>query len=97
MRNRPAEALGYAESAVQKKPNLQEVQLALGRALSETGKLKEGIEHLELALQIGPGNLETHIALAEAYSMSGQKEAAQRERQLCLQMTKDSTTQVASP
>lgn len=97
MRNRPAEALPYAQTAAEKGPALPAAQLALGRALAETGNLAEGIEHLERARQMEPNNLETHVALARAYSRSGRKEDAQRERLLCLQMTKDETTQVAQP
>jgi tetratricopeptide (TPR) repeat protein len=97
MRNHPSDALPFAEKAARAEPALSAAQLALGRALAETGSPAEGIAHLERALQLEPNNLETHIALAKAYSLSGRKADAQRERQLCLQMTKDETTQVAQP
>ena len=97
MRNDPMEALPFARNAAAGGATLPAAQLALGRALAETGNPAEGIEHLERALQLEPNNLETHIALVKAYSLSGRKADAERERHLCLEMTKDETTQVAQP
>lgn len=87
MKNGAADALPYAQKAVDQKPALASAQLVLGRSLLETGDLKDGTEHLEKALQMEPDNLETHLALAKAYSKSGRKEDARRERILCLRMT----------
>jgi len=97
MRNDAGKALPFAQKAAEGAASLPAAQLALGRALAETGDPREGIEHLERALQLEPNNLETHIALAKAYSLSGRKADAQRERQLCLEMTKDENTPVARP
>jgi tetratricopeptide (TPR) repeat protein len=91
-----AGALPYAQKAAAQNPTMPGVQLVLGRSLSETGNLSDGIEHLENALQTEPSNLEIHIALATAYSKSGRKEDARRERLWCLQAA-DSGTQVAQP
>lgn len=97
MRNDASGALPFARKAAENGAALPAAELALGRALVETGNLQEGTEHLERALRLEPNNLETHIALAKAYSLSGRKADAERERQLCLEMTKDETTQVARP
>jgi len=90
MKNGAAEALPYAQKAVEEKPELPSAQLVLGRSLLETGDVKGGMEHLEKAQQLEPGNLETHLALAKAYSKSGRKEDARRERTLCLRLTSGS-------
>jgi tetratricopeptide (TPR) repeat protein len=97
LRNAAAEALPYAQKAVDKEPTLASAQLVLGRSLVETGDLKGGMEHLEKALQLEPGNLETHLALAKAYSKSGRKEDARRERILCLRLTSGNDTTIERP
>ena len=91
MKNDGAEALPHARKAVADDPSLPSAQLVLGRALTETGNARDGIEHLEKTMQIQPDNLEVHLALAKAYSKSGRKEDARRERLLCLEMTKNET------
>lgn len=96
MRNDFSTALAYAEKAVSEEPALPTAPLVLGRALVETGNLKDGIDLLEKELRREPGNLEIHFALAKAYSKSGRKEDARRERLLCLQMEKNARTQQAS-
>jgi tetratricopeptide (TPR) repeat protein len=88
LQNDGSEALPYARQAVAEDPALPSAQLVLGRALSETGDTKGGLEHLEKTVQLQPDNLEVHLALAKAYSKSGRKEDARRERLLCLEMTK---------
>ncbi len=70
MDNDGIDALPYAQSAVAHDPSLASAQLVLGRALTETGHPREGIEHLEKTIQTQPDNLEAHIALAKAYSKS---------------------------
>ncbi len=97
IRNNPSEALMYAQKVAAEEPAFPSAQLVLGRSLVETGDAKEGLLHLEKALELEPQNLETHIALAKAYSELGQKQDARRERLLCLQLTKDETTQSANP
>ena len=72
-------------------------QLALGRALVETGDVKSGIEHLEKELQVEPDNFEAHLALAKAYSKSGRAEDARRERLYCLQVAQNNPTQGGTP
>jgi tetratricopeptide (TPR) repeat protein len=97
LRNRPSEALPYAQQAAGKEPRLPSAQLVFGRSLMETGDLKGAMEHLQEALQLEPDNLETHLALAKAYSKSGRKEDARRERVLCLQLTKGTATAIERP
>ena len=89
LQNRPSDALPYAEHAVTHDPELPSGQLVLGRALTETGNARAGLEHLTRALARQPDNLEIHLALARAYSETGRKEDARRERLLCLEMTKN--------
>src|SRR5580692_865563 len=71
MQNDGATALTYARKAVAQDPALPSAQLVLGRALTETGDTKSGIEHLEATAQLQPDNLEVHLALAKAYSKFG--------------------------
>ena len=97
MRNRPADALPYARTAVGQQPQSAATQLVLGRSLMDTEDLTGGIQHLEEALKLEPDNLEVHIALAKAYSKSGRKEDARRERMLCLRLTEANATQLAHP
>jgi tetratricopeptide (TPR) repeat protein len=97
LQNDGAAALPYARTAVAQEPTLPSSQLVLGRALTETGDTKEGIEHLEKTLQLQPDNLEVHLALAKAYSKSGRKEDARRERLQCLEMTKNETASATHP
>lgn len=97
MRNRPADALPFARTAVGQQPHSAATQLVLGRSLMDTDDLNGGIQHLEEALKLEPDNLEVHIALAKAYSKSGRKDDARRERMLCLQLTEVNATQLAHP
>jgi len=89
--------LPYAQSAAAHDPSLPSAQLVLGRALTETGRPQEGIEHLEKTVQAQPDNLEAHLALAKAYSKLGRKEDARRERWLSLEMTKNDTAPITHP
>lgn len=89
MQNDGSTALPYARKAVTDDPKLPSAQLVLGRALTETGDAREGIEHLEKTLLWQPDNLEVHLALVKAYSKAGRKDDARRERLLCLEMTKN--------
>lgn len=97
MQNDGSTALPFARKAVTDDAGLPSAQLVLGRALTETGDAKEGIEHLEKTLQWQPDNLEVHLALAKAYSKAGRKEDARRERLLCLEMTKPEMTKNETP
>jgi tetratricopeptide (TPR) repeat protein len=96
LQNNPSDALPLAQSAVTDSPAIPGAQVVLGRALMETGDLKNGIDYLEKARQLEPDNLEVHLALAKAYSKSGRKDDARHERMLCLQLTHGGT-QAAHP
>jgi len=91
------EAKEHGAKAVALSPAMSSAQLVLGRSLVETGDLKNGVEHLQQALSTDPGNLEIHLALARAYSKSGLREDAQRERQQCLLITRESEPHAAQP
>ena len=95
MRSNPSEAEPYAQRAVKEDPQLPLAQLVLGRSLVETGDAKNGIERLQKALQFEPANIEIHLALVRGYSEAGLKEDARRERQFCLEATKDKVNQFA--
>jgi predicted Zn-dependent protease len=97
LQNDGSAALPYARKAVAEDPTLPSAQLVLGRALTEMGDTRGGIEHLENTVQLQPDNLEVHLALAKAYSKSGLKEDARRERLLCLEMTKNDTAPATHP
>jgi len=97
LRNDPAGALPYAEKAAAAAPASPSAQLVLGRALVETGRVKDGMGHLDKALELDPGNVEVHFALVRGYSELGRKEDAQRERLLCIEMTKSESTAVVHP
>jgi tetratricopeptide (TPR) repeat protein len=88
-------ALTFAKKAESAEPSSPAAQVVLGRALVETGDIKDGIGLLEKELKVEPDNLEVHFALAKAYSKSGRKEDALRERLLCFQMEKTATDQQA--
>ncbi len=82
-------ALTYAEKAESEEPASPAAQLVLGRALVETGDLKNGTELLERGSKLEPDNLEIHFALAKAYSKSGRSDDARSERLLCLELGKN--------
>jgi tetratricopeptide (TPR) repeat protein len=92
LRNQFPEALAHAEKALAEEPSLTLARLVQGRALVETGHLKDGLALLEKESQLEPDNLEIHLALAKAYSKSGRKEEARRERLLCFQIEKSEKT-----
>lgn len=92
-----AEAKVHGAKAATLSPGMSAAQLVLGRSMVETGDLKGGVEHLQQALEVDPGNLEIHLALVRAYSKSGLREDAQRERQQCLLITRESESHAAQP
>ena len=80
---RYADALKPAQSAYSADPDLHIAQIALGRALAETGDMKRGTELLTQALQRDPSDLEAHLGLASVYSRTGNREEEARERKIC--------------
>lgn len=91
-----ASALPYASRATHQEPTSAIAQFVYGRALVETGDLKQGIEHLQLAEKIDPANLEHHLALATAYSKASRLLDARRERQQSMQIARE-TSNIARP
>ena len=89
MEGKAGEALPYAKRIAEKRPEWPTSQLALGRALVDTGDVTTGLQHLEQALKLQPDNIEIHIALAKAFSKSGRDGDARRERELSLQMSQN--------
>jgi tetratricopeptide (TPR) repeat protein len=78
-----AEALTPAQAAYDAEPDLEIAQVALGRALSETGDKDRGSELLRKVAERDPGDLEAHLGLASIYSQSGNREEEARERKIC--------------
>jgi len=91
------EAQIHGAKAVALNPQITAGQLVLGRAMVETGDVANGVAHLQTALSMDPGNLEIHLALVRAYAKSGLREDAQRERQQCLLITRESESHAAQP
>jgi len=83
-----ADALQPAQIAYASDPNLHIAQIALGRALAETGDLKRGSELLNQAIQRDPSDLEAHLGLAAVYSRTGNREEEARERKICRDLAK---------
>jgi tetratricopeptide (TPR) repeat protein len=83
-----AEAKPEAEIALAAAPDMEMAQLALGRALADTGDVKRSTELLNKVLQKDPNNLEAHMGLADVYSRAGRREDAYRERMVCLSLAK---------
>ena len=82
------DALDPAKRAYEQAPEMEMAQLALGRALAETGDMKGGSELLNKVIAHDPKNLEAHLGLASIYSRSGDREEAERERKVCLELAK---------
>jgi tetratricopeptide (TPR) repeat protein len=83
-----AEALQPAQNAYAAEPGLEIAQVALGRALAETGDMKRGAELLNGVVQRDPDDLEAHLGLASIYSRSGNREDEARERKICRDLAK---------
>ena len=77
-----AQALPYAEQAVNLAPGLFAAHNALGRALFETGQTARAIAELEKAVQLAPESQHARANLAAAYVRSGRKAEADRERDI---------------
>jgi tetratricopeptide (TPR) repeat protein len=83
-----AEAKPEAEIVLAAAPDMEMAQIALGRALADTGDVKRTTELLNKVLQKDPENLEAHLGLADVYSRAGRREDAYRERMLCLSLAR---------
>ena len=65
---RYTEALPEAQRAYANAPDMEMVQLALGRSMGETGNIDGGVQMLEKVLKTDPDNLEAHIGLAALFA-----------------------------
>lgn len=83
-----SEAVAPAQRAYANAPDMEMAQLALGRALAETGDTKRGEELLNQVIQRDPNSLEAHLGLVSIYSQSGNREEAARERKVCRDLAK---------
>ena len=93
-----AGSLDDAAKASSEDPALAMGQLVYGRALVETGDIRDGLPHLENVVRSEPDNLEAHLTLAKVYSKLGRSEDARRERLLCLSLSQQQgATPIAAP
>ncbi|HLJ49596.1 MAG TPA: tetratricopeptide repeat protein [Bryobacteraceae bacterium] len=83
-------ALPVARQAAQDGPTCPMAQYTFGLILTETGDLKQAIEHLETAERLDPANVEFHMGLAGAYSRAGRHDDARRERRTSIALAKES-------
>ena len=82
----PAKGLAYAQQATAVLPESPASHALLGRILTETGALEDGLKELETARQLGPDEPQTRIALASTYAKMGRQEDAARERREFLRL-----------
>jgi tetratricopeptide (TPR) repeat protein len=82
------DALQPAQRAYDNAPDMEMAQLALGRALAETGDMKRGTDLLNQVIAHDPNNLEAHLGLVSIYSRSGNRDEAARERKVCRDLSK---------
>jgi tetratricopeptide (TPR) repeat protein len=83
-----AESRPEAELALAGAPDMEMAQIALGRALAETGDPDRAAEVLNQVLKRDPNDLEAHMGLAVMYARAGRREEAYRERMVCLGLEK---------
>lgn len=86
MEDQAAAALPEARTAASENATLPLAQIALGRALIDTGDPAAALPVLAAALRLDASSLEAHLELARAYGATGHGPEARRERLLCLQM-----------
>ena len=77
---RYVEARAAAEQALAEEPEMAMAQIALGRALGETGEYARGEEMLKKVRTKDPQNPEVRMGLISIYSHTGRTEEARRER-----------------
>ena len=80
------EGINALQRALALKGNLYEGRVTLGRALIQTGRPAEAIEHLQIAATLSPDNPEPHFQLAQAYRRLGRKAEAEAETEIVRQL-----------
>ncbi len=83
-----SDALQPAQRAYDAEPDTVTSQLALGRALAETGDAKRGGELLKKVIATDPKNMEAHLGLVSIYSRTGDRQGEAREREVCRELAK---------
>jgi tetratricopeptide (TPR) repeat protein len=78
--HRPADALSFAQRAVELGADSAEAHYLLGRSCMEVGQHDKALQELETAGKIAPGSPEVHFNLAKAYAKANLPEKAQQER-----------------
>jgi tetratricopeptide (TPR) repeat protein len=90
-RHRPAEALPFAQRAVQLAPDSAESHYILGRAYLELGhdeqaQSERAVLEFEQASKLAPGSPEVHFNLAKAYAKAKLPEKAEQERAIFVRL-----------
>lgn len=88
-----AEALPYAEKAVELEPRQFAARNALGRALLELGQTDRAIQELETGARIAPDSPQMLFHLARAYQRAGRKADADRTREAFIKLDRASRSQ----
>jgi tetratricopeptide (TPR) repeat protein len=91
-----AEALPYAEKAVEIEPRQFAARNALGRALLELGQTDRAIQELEEGAKLAPDSPQMLFHLARAYQRAGRKEDADRTRQAFIRLDRAARSQRAT-
>jgi tetratricopeptide (TPR) repeat protein len=78
--HRPADALSFAQHAVELGADSAEAHYLLGRSCLEVGQREKALQELETASKMAPGSPEVHFNLAKAYARANLPEKAQQER-----------------
>jgi tetratricopeptide (TPR) repeat protein len=76
---RAAEAIPYAERAVQINPGSARNEYLLGKALLRTGEATAAVAHLQRSIQLDASFAEPHYALGQAYQKLQELQQAERE------------------
>ncbi len=84
--HRPADALSFAQQALDLAPASPEAHYLLGRAQLELGHADLAIQQLEAASKIAPGSPEIHFNLAKAYAKANRPEKAEAERAIFVRL-----------
>jgi len=79
-KHQPAEALAFAQRAVQISTSSGEAHYLLGRASFDLGQEEVAVRELETASKLAPGSPEVHFNLAKAYAKAKLADKAEQER-----------------
>ncbi len=88
-----AEALPFAEKAVELEPRQFAARNALGRTLLELGQTDRAIQELEAGAKLAPDSPQMLFHLARAYQRAGRKEDADRTREAFIRLDRAARNQ----